>query len=742
MRVELPERASTPSPIAGMPGSMRVTVVINTYNRAAGLRITLAALRHQTYESFEVVVVNGPSTDDTEDVLRREDSDLTIARCPEPHLTKSRNVGLAAARGEIVAFIDDDAIPEPTWIAALVRGYEAARVGGVGGFVLDDSGMDFQWRHAGCTRLGVVRKDVTPPLAALVAPGADPFLYLQGTNCSFRRACLVEIGGFDEGLEHYYDDADVAARVIDCGYELRVRPDALVHHKTLRNRTRDQAQVIVSPRAIMADHAYFALRHGRRFHSFEEIRGSIDQFADGLCAAADGHVLAGRLTREQHGRFMQEVTDGMAAGLARGTTPADPPCVIPAPAGAFRPYRVRQPAGPRLHVCLLSTAAPSDRARAVAAEGHVVRLVTVSTAGSRVDFEDGVWIHRLAPWTPWIPELDAVPLRSVLCEAAAAYHEVSRTHERMPVDMVAAEQPAAASLCVLDERFPTALTVADTVALASPNGSSGAAAERAALERATMARASAVAADLSDPLAAYRAIIAAHGVDPAARGVRTNADADPEMERRHAVVIAPTTDHSAAVAHRFAAVIAATTGLDDAVAARAARRLVDRSAFPRDHLAECRTLWARPDDDFVGGLHRLLLGRHAGEAELAPHVASLLLGGRRIDVVRSLAGTAEARARGLPTAWIESLADMSTALPPVSDAAGARRRAVASWVRQRPRLARYARYLLAVLRLPWQAKLNYDLGLENQRELAEQRRALQELRAVVESLADKSHHTP
>ena len=44
---------------------LRVSVVINTYNRAASLRHTLDALRHQTYPEFEVVVVNGPSTDDT-----------------------------------------------------------------------------------------------------------------------------------------------------------------------------------------------------------------------------------------------------------------------------------------------------------------------------------------------------------------------------------------------------------------------------------------------------------------------------------------------------------------------------------------------------------------------------------------------------------------------------------------------------------------------------------------------------
>ena len=61
---------------------MRISVVINTYNRAASLPRTLAALRHQRHGDFEVVVVNGPSTDGTAELLETWRDACVIRRCP------------------------------------------------------------------------------------------------------------------------------------------------------------------------------------------------------------------------------------------------------------------------------------------------------------------------------------------------------------------------------------------------------------------------------------------------------------------------------------------------------------------------------------------------------------------------------------------------------------------------------------------------------------------------------------
>jgi hypothetical protein len=485
---------------------MRATVVINTYNRAASLPTTLQALKYQTFEEFEVVVINGPSTDDTTTVLARWAEGIRIVECPEPRLSTSRNLGIAAACGDVVAFIDDDAIPEPDWLARIVATYDSGAVGAVGGYVYDETGFAFQWRYATCDRLGRVRSTATAPDSTFTAPGADRFLYAQGTNCSFRRDALVRAGGFDEALEHYYDDAEISMQIIDLGYELKILPQALVHHKSLGNRTRDQARVVVSPFAIATDHAYFAMRNGRGSRSRADVERSIQTFADGLCAAADANLTARRLTAEQHARFMREMAEGLSCGVTlalerprfrRDFAPSDP--------GEFKPFPRLVAEGPRLHICVLSKECPPadsggvgrysyGLASGLARLGHVVHFITAGVDQNRIDFEDGMWLHRLVPWKRWVPELDDVPLQYNLYHVAAAYHEVCRIHERMPVDVVSAPLWLCEGLlCLLDERFPTVIglqTAMKTIAQMHPSWSESThITQLIALERAALTRA-------------------------------------------------------------------------------------------------------------------------------------------------------------------------------------------------------------------------------------------------------------
>ena len=77
--------------------TLSVSVVINTYNRAASLRTTLQSLRYQTYQPFEVVVVQGPCTDQTEAMLAEFAGAVRVGFCPEVNLSKSRNIGITLA---------------------------------------------------------------------------------------------------------------------------------------------------------------------------------------------------------------------------------------------------------------------------------------------------------------------------------------------------------------------------------------------------------------------------------------------------------------------------------------------------------------------------------------------------------------------------------------------------------------------------------------------------------------------
>ena len=146
-------------------------------------------------------MVNGPSTDDTLEVLRPWREHIRYFDNPERNLSVSRNIGLRATNGELIAFIDDDALPEPEWLAQAIPAFDDPEVAGAGGIVFDHTGMALQYRYAATNRLlqtvaerprlrvAVLPRDVPVP----VPPGHEPDLPAQAParRRRLRRADLL-----------------------------------------------------------------------------------------------------------------------------------------------------------------------------------------------------------------------------------------------------------------------------------------------------------------------------------------------------------------------------------------------------------------------------------------------------------------------------------------------------------------------------------------------------------------------
>ena len=122
---------------------MDCSVVITTYNRAKLLADTLLSLADQQVSPavrWEVIVVDNNSRDETEDVVRRcsETTSLRIRHVFEPRQGQSfaRNRGIEAAEGAVILFTDDDIIPNPDWVSAMLRAIDADDCEGAGGKVL------------------------------------------------------------------------------------------------------------------------------------------------------------------------------------------------------------------------------------------------------------------------------------------------------------------------------------------------------------------------------------------------------------------------------------------------------------------------------------------------------------------------------------------------------------------------------------------------------------------------------
>ena len=334
---------------------MRVSVVISTLDRAEGLRKTLDALRYQTHGALEVVVVNGPSTDHTPAVLA-EFGDIKAESCPLPNLSMSRNIGIRAAAGEIVAFIDDDAIPEFSWIEDLIAGYTADDIAGVGGVVLDHTGADLQYRFSASNRLGDVVQSDTDEMNGWCTPGAWQFPYLQGTNASFRRSALAEIGLFDETFDYFLDETDVCCRLVDAGYRIRSIDGAAVHHKFLPSNVRNEHRAVRHWFPVMKNRLYFGLRHASEHCSQLIIIDAARSFADAALADTEMHENLGHHPRGTYVKAIGDVGRGFVAGIVlgaeRGQMRLGPSVLLPS---EFRTFVTHHPRARRRRIFIVSS---------------------------------------------------------------------------------------------------------------------------------------------------------------------------------------------------------------------------------------------------------------------------------------------------------------------------------------------------------------------------------------------------
>ena len=118
-----------------LEASQRFSIIVATRERPRSLLRTLRAIRQLDYPNFEVVVVGDALADDA--LSGAEWGWLRFVRFDQPNLSAARNAGVAAAAGDVLAFIDDDAVPEPTWLthhgSSLLESGATASVGFVRG---------------------------------------------------------------------------------------------------------------------------------------------------------------------------------------------------------------------------------------------------------------------------------------------------------------------------------------------------------------------------------------------------------------------------------------------------------------------------------------------------------------------------------------------------------------------------------------------------------------------------------
>jgi len=236
------------------PAWPRISVVVCAYNEARLIESCLASLRRCDYPDLEVIVCDDGSTDATLELARR--FPFRVIALPHGGLSVARNAGIAAASGEIVAFLDADAACHPEWPYHLALAFEDDNVMAAGGPNLAVPGAGFIERAVGSA----------PGSPVEVLLSDDRAEHVPGCNMAFRRPALEAIGGFNPVYTSAGDDVDVCWKLLDRGYEIAFSPAAQVHHHrraTLRGYLKQQVGYGRAERMVSGAHRHRFKRLGR-----------------------------------------------------------------------------------------------------------------------------------------------------------------------------------------------------------------------------------------------------------------------------------------------------------------------------------------------------------------------------------------------------------------------------------------------------------------------------------------------
>ncbi|HXQ20165.1 MAG TPA: glycosyltransferase family A protein [Candidatus Acidoferrales bacterium] len=208
------------SRLLGRP--VRFSIVVVTYNRRELLRRCLSAATAQNYPDYEVIVVDDGSTDGSDAMIREQ---FPHVRCLAHRANQgepaSRNLGVEAATGDVIAFTDDDCVPPADWLRRHAAHYGDPHIGAAGGPQVYHAPSFYD-------RFDTMQYAVRYQRLETVAR-VQRFEHLLTGNLSVRREVIERVGGFDERFVTSCD-ADLIRRISRAGYQFVRDPDLMVDH--------------------------------------------------------------------------------------------------------------------------------------------------------------------------------------------------------------------------------------------------------------------------------------------------------------------------------------------------------------------------------------------------------------------------------------------------------------------------------------------------------------------------------
>lgn len=214
-----------------------ISVIVCTRDRPDDLRGALKSLAGQSFDRYEVIVVDQSRADDTKRVVQRaagRSGRIRYVHLAEPGLSRAYNAGIRLARGSLLAFTDDDCAAPSDWLRFVAASFDAEpEVGLLYGQVLLPPDLDQRDGQDGFTPQLAIRQRRR-------LSRRDGFrVFGMGANFAARRSVCLEVGGFDEvlgggGPLQSAQDFDFAYRLFRQGHSILLEPSVVVYHHGFR----------------------------------------------------------------------------------------------------------------------------------------------------------------------------------------------------------------------------------------------------------------------------------------------------------------------------------------------------------------------------------------------------------------------------------------------------------------------------------------------------------------------------
>ncbi|MFV0293153.1 MAG: glycosyltransferase family 2 protein [Paracoccus sp. (in: a-proteobacteria)] len=363
----------------------KTSVIIVSRKRPAHLQLCLFALTMQDHPDFEIILIADP-----DGLAQCPDLPIKRAAFDQSNISMARNLGIGLSAGKIIAFIDDDAVAEPGWLAQLTAPLNDPAIIAATGWTRDRNGFSWQMQSQ---RIGPDGWGIPIPAArdhaVRIRPPANGMpISTLGTNCAFRADALREVGGFDPVFSFHLDESDVNMRMAAAFPDAMtaIVPAAQVIHARAGSERRKHNQ---TPRDLTMQGrstVLFARRHG----AFPPVTEAIHRKRRRLLR----HMLEGRLDPFH----LTPVLNTLRQGLADGITAIlpDPPKARRDNPPPFNPIPTRQRSSTVFGGWYWHARELRNRAEKAVSKGKITTLIllTPSFIPHRTQLTTGGWFEQ------------------------------------------------------------------------------------------------------------------------------------------------------------------------------------------------------------------------------------------------------------------------------------------------------------------------------------------------------------